>query len=147
MAREPAHPDDPATADTARHVGYPLVAAALTLASFLLIGTAGDPGFRQSTVLELLAWFIAPAVLAFVAGLRRDPLASRVIYVAGIVGATVLAWAGGAVGVERDADPAMRSSYHAMLILIAAGIAAVVGLVAVTGGYWVGRRMVAMRSR
>jgi hypothetical protein len=146
MAREPARSHDDAMGDAARRVGYPLVAAVLTLASFLIIGIAGGDGFRQRTVLELLAWFIAPAALAFVAGLRRDPIASRLIYLAGIVGAVAVAWAGGAVGVEPGADPAMRSSYFAMLIVIAAGIAAVVGLVVVAAGYWVGRRLVAWRS-
>jgi hypothetical protein len=132
--------------DAARRVGYPLVAAALTLASFLIMGIAGGDGFRQGTVLELLAWFVAPAALAFVAGLRRDPVASRLVYLAGIVGATAVAWAGGAVGVEPDADPAMRSSYHMMLIVIAAGIAAVVGLVAAAAAYWAGRRVTASKG-
>jgi hypothetical protein len=116
------------------------------LASFLLLGAAGDAGFRQRTALELLAWFVAPGVLALVAGSRRDPLAARLIYVAGIGAAGAIAWAGGAVGVEPGADPAMRASYHAMLVVIAAGIAAVVGLAVVAAGYWVGRRVAASRG-
>jgi hypothetical protein len=40
----------------------------------------------------------------------------------------------------------MRASYHAMLVVIAAGIAAVVGLAVVAAGYWVGRRVAASRG-
>ena len=63
----------------------------------------------------------------------------KVIYLGGIAGATIVAVAAGAVGVEPGADPAMRSSYYGMLIFLAAAVAAVLGLLVVAGGYLVGR--------
>ena len=66
-------------------------------------------------------------------------VAALVIYLGGIVGATIVAVAAGAVGVEPGADPAMRSSYYGMLVFLAAAVAAVLGLFVVAGGYLVGR--------
>jgi hypothetical protein len=35
----------------------------------------------------------------------------------------------------------MRSSYHMMLVVIAAGIAAILGGLEILAGYWLGRRI------
>jgi hypothetical protein len=127
--------------DTPGHIVFRLAAGVITAAAFLVIGIVGGDGFTPSNGLEFVEWFLGPGAIACLAGWRRDPVAARLIYLGGIVGATAVAWAAGAVGVEPGADPAMRSSYHLMLILIAAGIAAVVGLAAVVAGFWLGRRL------
>jgi hypothetical protein len=82
---------------------------------------------------------VALAALSCLAGWWGDRVAALVIYVGGIVGATTVAVAAGAVGVEPGADPAMRSSYYGMLVFLAAAVAAVLGLFVVAGGYLVGR--------
>jgi len=133
--------------DTSGHIVFRLVAGVIVVAAFLMIGIAGGDGFNPSNLLEFFGWFLGPAAIACLAGWRRDPVAARLIYLGGIVGAIAVAWAAGAVGVEPGADPAMRSSYHMMLILIAAGITAVVGFAAVVVGYWLGRRLVKWRHR
>jgi hypothetical protein len=78
---------------------------------------------------------------------RRNLVAARLIYLGGIAGASAVAWAAGAVGVEPTADPAMRSSYYAMLIVIAAGVSAVVGFAVVAAGYWLVRRLATRPDR
>ena len=103
----------------------------MSVAAWLLIGSGHDNTY--------LGPYVALAGLAGLAGWWHDRVAALVTYVGGIVGATVVAVAAGAVGVEPGADPAMRSSYYAMLVIIAASVAAVLGLVAVAGGYFVGR--------
>ena len=103
----------------------------ITVAAWLVIGTGGGP-------LPLAPFFVAGA-LACLVGWRRDPVAARVIYVGGIIGAAAVAWAAGPVGVEQGADPAMRSSYYAMLVVIAAGVSAALGAFVVVAGYWLGR--------
>jgi hypothetical protein len=84
--------------------------------------------------------YIAIGVLAVLAGWRTDPVAARLIYLGGIVGATAVAWAAGPVGVVAGADPNMRASYYASLIAIAAATSAVLGLLVVWGGYWLARQ-------
>ncbi len=83
--------------------------------------------------------YLALGALACLAGWWGDRVAALVIYVGGIVGATIVAVSAGAVGVEPGADPAMRSSYYGMLDFLAAAVAAVLGLFVVAGGYLVGR--------
>ena len=117
--------------DGPRHIGLWLAASVTTVATWLLIGTGHDNAY--------LGPFVTLAVLACAAGWRGDPVAALAIYLGGIVGATAVAWAAGAVGVERGADPAMRSSYHAMLVFLGASVAAVLGSVVVSGGYLLGR--------
>lgn len=117
--------------DTSRRVGLWLAAGVITVVAWLVIGTGHDNVY--------LGPYVALGALACLAGWRRDPIAALVIYLGGIVGATTVAVAAGAVGVEPDADPAMRSSYYAMLVIIAAAVATVVGLLVVAVGYQVGR--------
>jgi hypothetical protein len=87
-----------------------------------------------------VAPYIGIGVLAVLAGRRTDPVAAWLIYLGGIVGATAVAWAAGPVGVAAGADPNMRASYYASLIVIAAAISAVLGLFVVWGGYWLARQ-------
>jgi hypothetical protein len=87
-----------------------------------------------------VAPYVAIGVLALLAGRWADPVAAWLIYLGGIGGAAVVAWAAGPVGVFPDADPNMRSSYYASLIVIAAGISAVLGGFVVWGVYWLARR-------
>ena len=112
-------------------IGLWLAAGVTTVAAWLVIGTDHDNAY--------LGPFVALGALACVAGWRDDRVAALAIYLGGIVGAMAVAWAAGAVGVERGADPAMRSSYHAMLVFLAAVVAAVLGSVVVTAGYLLGR--------
>jgi hypothetical protein len=116
---------------TYRRIGLGLSAGVITVAAWLMIGTGHDNSYPGP--------YVALAALACLAGWSGDRLAARVIYLGGIVGATAVAVAAGAVGVEPDADPAMRSSYYAMLVIIAAAVAAVIGLLVVAVGYQVGR--------
>ena len=116
---------------TSRRVGLWLSAGVITVAAWLVIGSGHDNAY--------LGPYLALGVLACLAGWRGDRVTALVIYLGGIVGATTVAVAAGAVGVEPGADSAMRSSYYAMLVIIAAAVAAVLGLVAVAGGYLVGR--------
>ena len=108
-----------------------LSAGVITVVAWLVIGTGHDNLY--------LGPYVVLAALACLAGWRRDRVAALVIYLGGIIGGTTVAVAAGAVGVEPGADSAMRSSYYAMLVIIAAAVAAVLGLVAVAGGYLVGR--------
>jgi len=87
-----------------------------------------------------VAPYVAMGVLALVAGRRTDPEAAWIIYLGGIAGASVVAWAAGAVGVVPGADPNMRASYYASLIVIGGAIASVLGFFVVWGGYWLARR-------
>jgi len=86
----------------------------------------------------ILAPILALGVLACPAGWRRDPVVAYAILIGGTVGATAVAWSAGAVGVESGADPAMRSSYHAMLVFIAAAVTLAGGSLAVLAGYQLG---------
>jgi hypothetical protein len=131
----------------ARNTGFRLAAGAVTVAAFLVIGLAGGEGFNPNSLPDFLMWFLAPGAVAGLAGWRRDRVAARLIYVGGIVGATAVAWAAGAIGVEPGADPAMRSSYYMMLIVIAAGVSAVVGVAVVAAGYWLGHRLATKINR
>lgn len=112
-------------------IGLWLSAAVTAAATWLVIGTGHDNAY--------LGPFVALGALACVAGWRGDRVAALAIYLGGIVGATVVAWAADAVGVEPGADPAMRSSYHAMLVIVAAGVSVVLGSVIVGAGYLMGR--------
>ena len=114
-----------------RRYGLWLSAGVTTVGAWLVIGTDHDDTY--------LGPFLALGALACVAGWRGDRVAALAIYLGGIVGATAVAWAAGAVGVERAADPALRSSYHAMLVFLAAAVAAVLGSVVVAAGYLLGR--------
>ena len=123
------------------------VATAATFGAFLGIGAAGGEGFAPSTLLEFLGWFLVPGVCGVVAGARRDSTMAKLTYLSGIAGATAVAWAAGPVGVLPGADPAMRSSYYAMLVAIAAAVSAVLGSLVVGGGYWLGRRLPTRQRR
>lgn len=127
----------PIMRDSYAHIGFRLSAGVISMAAWLVIATM--VGNDRGDLLAVLAPFAALGVLACLAGRRGDPVAAYAILLGGIVGATVVAWAAGAVGVEPGADPAMRSSYHAMLVIIAAAIAAVVGSLVVLAGYQIGR--------
>jgi hypothetical protein len=117
--------------DTSRRIGLWVCAGVITVAAWLVIGSGHDNAY--------LGPYVALGALACLAGWRGDRVAALVIYLGGIVGATAVALAAGAVGVEPGADPAMRSSYYAMLVIIAAAVAAVIGLLVVAVSYQVGR--------
>jgi hypothetical protein len=117
--------------DTSRRIGLWVCAGVITVAAWLVIGSDHDNAY--------LGPYVALGALACLAGWRGDRVAALVIYLGGIVGATAVALAAGAVGVEPGADPAMRSSYYAMLVIIAAAVAAVIGLLVVAVSYQVGR--------
>ena len=121
-----------------RRIGLALSAGVITVAAWLVIGTGHDNAY--------LGPYVALAALACLAGWWGDRVVALVIYVGGIAGATIVAVAAGAVGVEPGADPAMRSSYYGMLVFLAAAVAAVLGLVVVAGGYLVGRLVRRLRS-
>jgi hypothetical protein len=116
---------------TSRRVGLWLSTGVITVAVWLVVGTGHDNAY--------LGPYVVLAALASLAGWWGDRVAALVIYTGGIAGATMVAVAAGAVGVEPSADPAMRSSYYAMLVFLAAAVAAVLGLFVVAGGYLVGR--------
>ena len=120
-----------------------LLAGLIAVAAWLLFGWAAGwsyLGGPNGAGAYGVAPYIAIGVLAVLAGRRADPVAAWLIYLGGIVGATVVAWAAGPVGVVAGADPNMRASYYASLIVIAAAISAVIGLFVVWGGYWLGRQ-------
>lgn len=117
--------------DTSRRIGLWVCAGVITVAAWLVIGSGHDNAY--------LGPYVALGALACLAGWRGDRVAALVIYLGGIVAATAVALAAGAVGVEPGADPAMRSSYYAMLVIIAAAVAAVIGLLVVAVSYQVGR--------
>jgi hypothetical protein len=117
--------------DTSRRIGLWLSAGVITGTAWLVIGSGHDNAY--------LGPYLALGALACLAGWRGDRVAAFVIYLGGIVGATTVALAAGAVGVEPGEDPAMRSSYYAMLVFLAAAVAAVIGLLVVAVGYQVGR--------
>jgi hypothetical protein len=117
--------------ETPRRIGLWLSAGVITVAAWLVIGTGHDNSY--------LGPYLVLGALACLAGWRGDRVAALVIYLGGVVGATAVAVAAGAIGVEPDADPAMRSSYYGMLVFLAAAVAAVLGLLVVAGGYLVGR--------
>lgn len=123
--------------DRGSPVGFRLSVGAASVAAWLVVATI--VGNDRGDVFAVLAPFAGVGVLASLAGWRTDAMAAVAIYLGGIVGATTVAWAAGAVGVEPGADPAMRTSYHATLIVIAAAIAAMVGSVIVFVGYRLGR--------
>jgi hypothetical protein len=104
----------------------------MRLPSRMSVSDGGD-------VLGVLAWFTATAALAAVAGWQRDWVMALAVLLGGILGAAVAQWAAGVPEVEPGADPAMRSFYEQMVLIIAAGFAAVVGLLVVVAGYAVGR--------
>jgi hypothetical protein len=115
---------------TSRPVGPWLFAGVIAVAATVVIGWGHDNAY--------VGPYLALAVLASLAGWWRHRNAALAIYVGGIVGSTIVALGAGAVGVEPGADPAMRSSYYAMLVVLAGAVAAVLGLVVVPGGYLVG---------
>jgi hypothetical protein len=118
---------------TSRRIGLWLSVGVITVGAWLVIGTGHDNLY--------LGPYVALGALACLAGWRGDRVAALVIYLGGIAGATAVAWLAGPVGVRDDGINFIesRSSYYAMLVIIAAAVAAVVGLVAVAGGYLVGR--------
>lgn len=121
------------------------LAVLIAVAAWLLFGWAAGWSYLGSSQPNGagaygVAPYIAIGVLAVLAGRRADPVAAWLIYLGGIVGATAVAWAAGPVGVVAGADPNMRASYYASLIVIAAAISAVIGLFVVWGGYWLGRQ-------
>ncbi len=127
-----------------------LLAGLIAVAAWLLFGWASGwryLGGPNGPGAYGVAPYIAIGVLAVLAGRRTDPVAAWLIYVGGIVGATAVAWAAGPVGVAVGADPNMRASYYASLIVIAAAVSAVLGLVVVWGGYWLARLAGAGRPR
>jgi hypothetical protein len=120
-----------------------LLAGLIAVAAWLLFGWASGWSYLGSPNgpgAYGVAPYIAIGVLAVLAGWRTDPVAAWLIYLGGIVGATAVAWAAGPVGVLAGADPNMRASYYASLIVIAAAISAVLGLFVVWGGYWLARQ-------
>ena len=129
---------------SSRPTGIRLIGGLVAVAAWLLFGWAsgwsylGGPTGAGALV---VAPYIALGVLAILAGWRADPVAARLIYLGGVVGATVVAWAAGPVGIEAGAAANMRASYFAMLIVVAAAISAVIGLLVVWGGYRLGRQV------
>jgi hypothetical protein len=120
-----------------------LLAGLLAVAAWLLFGWASGwsyLGGPDGPGAYGFAPYIAIGVLAFLAGWRTDPVAAWLIYLGGIIGAAAVAWAAGPVGVVAGADPNMRASYYASLIVIAAATSAVLGLFVVWGSYWLARQ-------
>ncbi len=123
--------------------GIRLIGGLVAVAAWLLFGWASGWSYLGGPTgagALAVAPYIALGVLAVLAGWRADPVAARLIYLGGVVGAAVVAWVAGPVGVEAGADPNMRASYFAMLIVMAAAISAVVGLLVVWGGYRLARQ-------
>ena len=116
---------------TSRRVGLWLSAGVITVAAWLVIGSGHDNAY--------LGPYLALGVLACLAGWRGDRVAALVIYLGGIVGASIVAWAPGADWYSSAEDPAHRLGYFQMYVFLAAAVAAVLGPVAVAGGYLVGR--------
>ena len=110
-----------------------LSAGVITVVAWLVIGTGHTNLY--------LGPYVALGALACLAGWRGDRVAALVIYLGGIIGATAVAWSAGPVGLRDDGINfiASRSAYLEMLVIIAAAVAAVLGPVAVAGGYLVGR--------
>lgn len=123
--------------DSLPRIRFRLSAGAAAVAAWLVIATI--VGHDRGDLFAVLAPFSALGLLSFLAGSRTEAIAAAAILFGGIVGATAVAIAAGAIGVAPSVDPAFRSSYHGMLIMIDAGIAAVVGSVFVFGGYRLGR--------
>jgi hypothetical protein len=122
-----------------QQTGARFLAGLIAVAAWLLFGWASGwsyLGGPNGPGAYGVAPYIAIGVLAVLAGRWTDPVAAWLIYLGGIVGASAVAWAAGPVGVEAGADPNMRASYYASLIVIAAAISAVLGLLVVWGGYW-----------
>jgi hypothetical protein len=115
---------------TSRRIALWVSAGVITVAAWLVIGSGHDNAY--------LGPYLVLGALACLAGWWGDRVAALVIYLGGIVGATIVAVAAGAVGVEPGADPAMRSSYYGMLVFLAVAVASVLGLFVVAGGYLVG---------
>ncbi len=139
----------PPTPDGRRHAsvkwgtGARLTGSLIAVAAWLLLGWLANwsyLGGPKTTWGYGAAPYIALGVLAVLAGRRADRVAGWLIYLGGIIGATAVAWAAGPVGVSAGAAPELRAGYFTMLVIIAAGISVVVGLVAVWGGYWLGRQ-------
>jgi hypothetical protein len=125
--------------------GVRLLAGLIAVAAWLLFGwTSGWSylGGPKPVGAYGVAPYVAIGVLALLAGRWADRVAAWLVYLGGIAGAAVVAWAAGPVGVFPDADPNMRSSYYASLIVIAAGISAVLGAIVVWGAYWLARRVI-----
>jgi hypothetical protein len=120
-----------------RRVGLWLSAGVITVTATLLIGSGHDNAY--------LGPYVAIGLLSCLAGWRDDRVAAFAIYLGGIVGATIVAVAAGAVGVEPGEDPAMRSAYFGMLVFLAAAVTAALGLFVVAGGYLVGRLLRRLR--
>jgi hypothetical protein len=123
-----------------RRHGARFLAGLTAVAAWLLFGwTSGWSYLGKGAGANGVAPYIAMGVLAILAGWRTDPVAAWLIYLGGIIGASAVAWAAGPVGVLPEADPKMRASYYAQLIVIAGAISAVLGLFAVWGPYWLAR--------
>ena len=108
-----------------------LSAGVITVVAWLVIGMGHDHTY--------LGPFVVLGALACLTGWRGDRVAALVIYLGGIVGARTVAWAPGADWYSSAEDPAHRLGYFQMYVFLAAAVAAVLGLVAVAGGYLVGR--------
>jgi len=110
-----------------------LSAGVITVVAWLVTGTGHDNLY--------LGPYVVLGALACLAGWRRDRVAALVIYLGGIIGAMAVAWSAGPVGVRDDGINFIesRSAYFEMLVIIAAAVAAVLGLLVVAGGYLVGR--------
>ena len=121
-----------------RRIGLWMAVGGIAFAVWLVI--AAIVGNDRASLFTVLAPSLALGVLASFAGWRGDRHAAFAIVVGGIAAAAAIAWAAGAVGVEPGADPAMRSSYHAMLVVIAGATAAIVASLSVATGYVLGRR-------
>ncbi len=135
--------DSPRFASTTGGTGVRLAGGLLAVVAWLLVGWAAKWSYLGGPNMTWgygVAPYVALGVLAVLAGRRADRVAALLIYLGGIIGATTLAWVAGPVGVEAGAAPELRAGYFMMLVIIAAGISAVVGLVAVWGGYWLGRQ-------
>jgi hypothetical protein len=130
---------------TEHRVAFRVGVGAATLCGWLGLAALGNPlQWRYSVdtladVLGLLAWFVPAVILAVIAGWRRDRIAAVLIVLGGMLGAAVVASARGVPEVEPGADPAMRAGYQEMVTLIAAGVAAVLGSLAVVAAYSLGR--------
>ena len=126
----------------ALRIGLRLAAGVIAAVAWPLTTTSeriGDP-------VVLLPPLVVLGVVACLAGWLADRSAAVAAWVGGTVGAAVVVWAAGPVGVLPAEDSAMRSAYHSMLIMVAAGTAAVLGAIAVVGGYLLGRLIVGLRE-
>ncbi len=141
--------------DAPGQVIFRVGAGVATFASWLALGAGGQalrtPGRAgvdgMADLVGLVAWFAAAAALAGLAGWRHDWIAAAAVYLGGIVGAAAVAWAAGVPEVVPGEPSAMRTAYHGMVMMVAAGMSAVLGALVVTAAYGLGRLLGRARGR